>query len=130
VVTAGEVLVHDDAVEPQPPVQLGRQDVRDAALIVRRSERGQEVAREPERGDRYVAHHRAKATTPRKMRPSGPPPAGHRSPEDYRISGIGAHNSLSISSKFQRRLRSLAGWAEHASRDGPDPHGKPRTTSV
>src|SRR5207244_2347666 len=75
VVATGQVLVHEHAVEPQARVQLTRQHVGNAALVIGRSECGQELAREPKRGDRQAAHHRAKATTYRKMQDFGAPEA-------------------------------------------------------
>jgi hypothetical protein len=60
VAAAGQMLVHEHTFEPQPFVQLHRQDVGDGALIVGRSQRGQKLAREPKRGDRHVAHHRTR----------------------------------------------------------------------
>ena len=46
--------------------------VGNSARIVCRRECGQEVAREPERGDRHVAHHRANSRSTDNAAPLGP----------------------------------------------------------
>ncbi len=77
--------MHEHTFEPQPFVQLHREDVGDGALIVGRRQRGQKLARVPKRGDRHVAHHSEEASTRRKMRGNSRVRASVNPIQDYRI---------------------------------------------